>query len=89
MAKKVTIPTSNPLPNPSTIPTSLQSLSDAWGGVNNTGETITVNGKDVPDGTEWGMNRGEVEKFLKSELAKRATVLKVYTSNNYAYGRCR
>lgn len=85
MAKKVTIPTSNPLPNPSTIPTSLQSLSDAWGGVNNTGETITVNGKDVPDGAEWGMNRGEVEKFLKSELAKRATVLKVYTSNNYAY----
>ena len=78
MAKKVTITT-----DPGEI--LLNSLSQDWGGVNNTDETITINDTDVPPHAEWGINRGEVERFIKSELSKRASVMKIVTANNYAY----
>ena len=44
----------------------LESLTDEWGGVNNTGETITKYGVEIPDGYKWGMNFAEVERFIKS-----------------------
>jgi len=60
MAKKVTITTSeNEHP--------LQNLSDPWGGMGPT----TVNGIVVPADTEWGMNRGEVEYFIKSMFERQ------------------
>ena len=55
MAKKVTITGSN----------LLSSLADAWGG---TGDGSQVHGITVPAGVEWGMNRGEVERFIKEQL---------------------
>jgi len=58
MAKKVTIEGSN----------KLNSLSDDWGGKNETGGAVNVYGTSVPAGSEWGMNRGEVERFIKSQF---------------------
>ena len=78
MAKKVTI-TTNPGQE------LLTSLSQDWGGKNESAEAISINGISVPAGAEWGINRGEVERFIKSELGKRASVMKVVTANNYAY----
>ena len=51
----------------------LQSLNDKWGDINNTEETIIPyqdrgGTTEVPPGQEWGMNRGEVECFLKEVL---------------------
>ena len=59
MAKKITISGSN----------LLSSLSDAWGGSNSGSSPITVHGTRIPAGAEWGMNRGEVERFIKAQLA--------------------
>ena len=71
MEKKITIlgggvGSDNPL---------LTSLNDDWGGVNETQESITpYSGRGantpVPPGKEWGMNRGEVERFVKQKLAE-------------------
>ena len=52
----------------------LTSLLQDWGGVNNTNAPITPYGElgcddVVPVGKEWGINRGEVERFLKSQFA--------------------
>lgn len=58
MAKKVTIEGSN----------KLQSLSDPWGGV---GDGNPVYNTNVPEGAEWGMNRGEVERFIKKQFGLR------------------
>ena len=63
MAKKVTIEGSN----------LLQNLNDDWGGVNNSQGSVTpYSGQGastpVPAGAEWGMNRGEVERFIKSRF---------------------
>jgi hypothetical protein len=51
----------------------LQSLDDKWGDINNTNETIIPyqdrgGTTEVPPGMEWGMNRGEVERFMKEVL---------------------
>ena len=46
----------------------MQTLDDDWGGINNTDETIEKYGAEVPPGQEWGMNRGEVERFEKKIL---------------------
>lgn len=63
MAKKVTIEGSN----------KLQSLSDPWGGI---GDGVNqVYGISVPDGTEWGMNRGEVESFIKKQFGTKVGYL--------------
>lgn len=63
MAKKVTIQGSN----------LLQNLNDDWGGVNNSQGSVTpYSGQGastpVPAGAEWGVNRGEVERFIKDQL---------------------
>lgn len=65
MAKKVTIEGSN----------LLQNLNDDWGGVNNSQGSVTPYSDrgattPVPAGNEWGVNRGEVERFLKEQLGK-------------------
>lgn len=46
----------------------LNSLDDDWGGQNNTQESQTIHGTTVPVGAEWGMNRGEVERFIKKRF---------------------
>ena len=46
----------------------LQDLNDDWGGENNSGSTQNIHGTPVPNGSEWGMNRGEVERFLKEQI---------------------
>lgn len=61
----------------------LQSVNDPWGGVNNTEETIQVYGTDVPPGYEWGMNRGEVERFIKAEYGTKAGAF--YVDAGYLY----
>lgn len=63
MAKKVTIQGSN----------LLQNLNDDWGGVNNSQGSVTPYSEQgastpVPAGAEWGMNRGEVERFIKAQF---------------------
>lgn len=62
MAKKITIEGSNWLNN----------LGQDWGGVNESGATETHYETSVPAGAEWGMNRGEVERFLKAQLREVA-----------------
>ena len=58
MAKKITI-TGSEL---------LQSTEDPWGGINEEGSAVNVHGIPVPPGAEWGMNRGEVERFIKTQF---------------------
>ncbi|MBR5395719.1 MAG: hypothetical protein IK144_11680, partial [Bacteroidaceae bacterium] len=48
----------------------LSSLADAWGGVNEESSAVDIHGTSVPAGREWGMNRGEVERFIKENLGK-------------------
>ena len=62
MAKKVTIAGTNLLTN----------LSQDWGGQNNTTSAITVHGTTVPPGAEWGVNRGEIERFIKAQFGAKA-----------------
>lgn len=57
MAKKQTITGSN----------ILHSTADPWGGV---GDGTTIYGVVVPEGVEWGVNRGEVERFIKEKLGQ-------------------
>ena len=42
-------------------------ITQPWGGVNNGESTITVYGTQVPPGYEWGVNRGEIERFMKQQ----------------------
>lgn len=49
----------------------LHSTTDPWGGVNDTQEPITVYNQTVPPGYEWGVNRGEVERFMKAEYGTK------------------
>lgn len=60
MAKKTTINGSGFLEN----------LNQDWGGVNETQSAETHYGTPVPAGNEWGVNRGEVERFIKAQLAQ-------------------
>ena len=66
MAKKIIIRGSN----------LLQSLTDPWGGFNDTDHDITPYSDRgattvVPPGLEWGMNRGEVERFNKLHFGSK------------------
>lgn len=70
MAKKVTIAGSN----------LLSSLADAWGG---TGDGSQVYGTTVPAGVEWGMNRGEVERFIKEQLNNKFGAFQWVASENF------
>ncbi len=65
MAKKITIPGDS----------LLSGLGDAWGGVNSSGHAQEVYGTEVPNGKEWGVNRGEVERFVKHYLEEHDTKL--------------
>lgn len=49
----------------------LHSITDPWGGVNETDHEIEVYGTIVPAGAEWGMNRDEVERFMKECFGKK------------------
>ena len=49
----------------------LHSITDPWGGVNDTDHEIEVYGTIVPPGAEWGMNRDEVERFMKECFGKK------------------
>lgn len=75
MAKKIVIEGSNLLGN----------LSDDWGGQNNTSSAQNIHGTTVPAGAEWGMNRGEVERFVKDQFAQlRSAMSAVATKFGYA-----
>ena len=58
MAKEIVIPGLN----------LLTSLTDEWGGENNTGAAITKYGTEIPAGYKWGMNFAEVERFIKAQF---------------------
>ena len=75
MAKKITIEGSD----------ILSALTEAWGGVNNTGATVTVHGTEVPAGAEWGINRGEIERFIKEQFGLKAGVFRWYKPNDSNY----
>ena len=75
MAKKITITGVN----------HLQKLSDPWGGVNNTGAAQTVYGQTVPAGYEWGMNREEVERFMKAQYGGKAGAFYVDSGLLYVF----
>lgn len=60
MAKKITI----------TGESLLKELTDPWGGKNEDLAPSTIYGMLIAAGKEWGVNRGEVERFLKEYLAK-------------------
>ena len=74
MAKKVTINGNN----------LLSSLSDDWGGVNTTQASQTIHGTTVPPGAEWGMNRGEIERFIKSSIKAQQSRVGYYVCDNAA-----
>lgn len=48
----------------------LSEISHAWGGVNETQSAENHYGTSVPAGREWGVNRGEVERFIKQKLSE-------------------
>ena len=73
MAKKIVIEGSNLLGN----------LSDDWGGKNNTSSAQNIHGTTVPAGAEWGMNRGEVERFVKDQLAQLRSLLGSIVSEKF------
>lgn len=62
MSKKITINGSN----------LLEDLTDDWGGQNNGSSSTEVYGTPVPAGAEWGVNRGEVERFIKAQFKGKA-----------------
>ena len=46
------------------------SFESDWGGTNESGATETHYGTSVPDGKEWAMNKGEVERVVKAKVAE-------------------
>lgn len=60
MAKKIIITGQNILTD----------VGQPWGGVNNTESAQTIYGQEIPPGAEWGVNRGEVERFMKVKMAE-------------------
>ena len=71
MAKKVTINGQNLLSN----------ISQDWGGVNNSGDSINVHGTNVPNGAEWGINRGEIERFIKAQFGSKVGTIRWVTGD--------
>lgn len=58
----------------------LAALTEPWGGMNETGAAITPYSEkgcstSVPDGMEWGLERGEIERFIKAWLTEHKEVL--------------
>ena len=60
MAKKITIPGGGEGNSPL-----LNSLQQPWGGI---GDGTQVHGITVPAGVEWGINRDEIERFIKAQF---------------------
>lgn len=60
MAKKITIPGGGEGNSPL-----LNSLQQPWGGI---GDGTQVHGITVPAGAEWGINRDEIERFIKAQF---------------------
>ena len=67
MAKKVTINGEN----------LLNGLEDDWGGVNESKIPVTVHNTTVAPNCEWGINRGEIERFIKKMFGQRVGCLKI------------
>ena len=49
----------------------LTTTNDAWGGVNNSEGPINMHGITVPVGNEWGINRDEIERFIKAQFTTK------------------
>ena len=54
----------------------LESLNEDWGGRNNTLNPIDKYGTTVPAGAEWGMNKAEVERFIKAQFGTKASAVR-------------
>ena len=80
MAKKITINGSN----------KLSQISDDWGGKNESNESQIVYGITIPPGVEWGMNRGEVERFIKEQFGTKFGDFRTTDpdANNYIHILC-
>ena len=53
----------------------LTSMTDDWGGENNTGAAITKYGTEIPDGYKWGVNFAEVERFIKQMFGANTALI--------------
>lgn len=53
----------------------VNSLEEPWGGQNDTGDAVDIHGTEVPAGSEWGLNRGEIERFIKECLRGDAAAI--------------
>lgn len=56
----------------------LTSMTDDWGGENNTGAAITKYGTEIPDGYKWGVNFAEIERFIKKKFAGKIGCLRTW-----------
>ena len=68
----------------------LQSINDHWGGINDTPNTIIPYSEreattEVPPGAEWGMNKGEIERFLKEQFGTKAGDFRWYMPDGANY----
>lgn len=63
----------------------LQNLDDDWGGVNESGSTETHYETNIPNGSEWGMNRGEVERFIKAQFRTKVGYIHIDSGFVYAF----
>ena len=54
----------------------LHTLNDPWGGQTGA-QQETIYGQVVPANTEWGMNRGEVERFAKEQFGDKVSIFAV------------
>ena len=70
MAKEIIIPGLN----------LLTSLTEDWGGENNTGETITKYGAEIPNGYKWAVNFAELERFIKQMFGANTELINAVSS---------
>ena len=49
----------------------LSSLSQDWGGENESNEARIIHEHTIPPGIEWGINRGEIERFIKAQFGTK------------------
>ena len=68
----------------------LTTTGDAWGGVNSGSEPVSIHGTTVPAGKEWGINRDEVERFVKAQLATKIGDFRTTSpdANNFIHILC-
>lgn len=63
----------------------LTSLSQDWGGVNNEDHAVNIYGTLVPAGAEWGVNRGEIERFMKAQYGTKVGDVRWYKPDGSTY----